>query len=167
MAWYDEARFYHIYPLGLTGAPKQNDYGEPVHRLRQLFPWIAHIRKIGCTGLYIGPLFESVGHGYETTDYKKVDCRLGTNEDFRKYAADILYYEMDSEVRNIAQNNIPAYADKVRESSYANMVRWDTFSELNTKEEKMERYDEKVSELSDFLEKRLDFLENEWSELIR
>ena len=33
MAWYDEAVFYHIYPLGLTGAPKQNSYGEPVSRL--------------------------------------------------------------------------------------------------------------------------------------
>ena len=29
MAWYDEAVFYHIYPLGMTGAPKQNEYGEP------------------------------------------------------------------------------------------------------------------------------------------
>lgn len=38
MAWYDEAVFYHIYPLGLTGAPKQNDYGEPVHRLNTLLP---------------------------------------------------------------------------------------------------------------------------------
>ena len=28
MAWYDEAVFYHIYPLGLTGAPRLNDYGE-------------------------------------------------------------------------------------------------------------------------------------------
>ena len=26
MAWYDEAIFYHIYPLGMTGAPKQNEY---------------------------------------------------------------------------------------------------------------------------------------------
>ena len=26
MSWYNEAIFYHIYPLGLTGAPKQNDY---------------------------------------------------------------------------------------------------------------------------------------------
>ena len=39
------------------------------------------------TGIYIGPLFESVGHGYETTDYKKVDCRLGTNDDFKKYVS--------------------------------------------------------------------------------
>ena len=81
MAWYDESFFYHIYPLGLTGAPKHNDYGEPVHRLNQLVPWIAHLKRLGITGLYIGPLFESVGHGYETTDYRKVDSRLGTNED--------------------------------------------------------------------------------------
>ena len=28
MAWYDEAIFYHIYPLVLTGAPKENPYTE-------------------------------------------------------------------------------------------------------------------------------------------
>ena len=61
MSWYNEAVFYHIYPLGLAGAPKQNEYGEPVHRLNTLLPWIDHIKEIGCTALYIGPLFESVG----------------------------------------------------------------------------------------------------------
>ncbi len=88
MAWYDEAVFYHIYPLGLTGAPKQNSYGEPEHRLNTLLPWITHIKKIGCNALYIGPLFESVGHGYETTDYKKLDSRLGTNEDLAAFVAE-------------------------------------------------------------------------------
>ncbi len=85
MAWYDEAVFYHIYPLGLTGAPKENSYGEPEHRLNTLIPWISHIKEIGCDAVYIGPLFESVGHGYETTDYKKLDSRLGTNEDLTNY----------------------------------------------------------------------------------
>ena len=81
MAWYEEAVFYHIYPLGLLGAPKHNDYSEPVHRLNSLLPWIAHLKMLGFTAIYIGPLFESVGHGYETTDYRKVDSRLGTNYD--------------------------------------------------------------------------------------
>ena len=87
MAWYDEAVFYHIYPLGLAGAPKQNDYGEPVHRLNTLLPWVDHIKEICGSALYIGPLFESVGHGYETTDYKKLDSRLGTNEDLTAFVA--------------------------------------------------------------------------------
>ncbi|MBR5579007.1 MAG: alpha-amylase [Lachnospiraceae bacterium] len=88
MAWFEEAIFYHIYPLGLTGAPKKNDYGEPVSRLTQLAPWIEHVKEIGCNAVYIGPLFESVGHGYETTDYKKLDSRLGTNEDLKKFVTD-------------------------------------------------------------------------------
>lgn len=87
MSWYNEAIFYHIYPLGLTGAPKTNDYSAPVSRLNTLLPWIDHIKEIGCTALYIGPLFESVGHGYETTDYKKLDSRLGTNEDLKNFVA--------------------------------------------------------------------------------
>ena len=87
MSWYNESIFYHIYPLGLTGAPKQNEYGEPVHRLNTLLPWIDHIKEIGCTALYIGPLFESVGHGYETTDYKKLDSRLGDNQDLKNFVS--------------------------------------------------------------------------------
>ena len=88
MAWYDEAVFYHIYPLGMTGAPKQNSYSEPVHRLNALLPWICHIKELGCNAIYIGPLFESVGHGYETTDYKKLDSRLGTNEDLANFVSE-------------------------------------------------------------------------------
>ena len=38
--WYDEAIFYHIYPLGLCGAPKINEYKDPVNRFRMLEPWI-------------------------------------------------------------------------------------------------------------------------------
>lgn len=87
MAWYDEAIFYHIYPLGLCDAPKENPYGEPVHRLNNLLPWIGHIKEIGCNAIYIGPLFESVGHGYETTDYKKLDSRLGDNKDLTDFVA--------------------------------------------------------------------------------
>ncbi len=88
MAWYDEAVFYHIYPLGMTGAPKKNAYGEPEHRLNTLIPFVSQIKKLGCNALYIGPLFESVGHGYETTDYKKLDTRLGTNEDLTGFVAE-------------------------------------------------------------------------------
>lgn len=87
MAWYDEAVFYHIYPLGMLDAPKENSYGEPVHRLPGLLPWIGHLQRLGVNALYIGPLFESVGHGYETTDYKKLDSRLGDNEDLKTFVA--------------------------------------------------------------------------------
>ena len=43
--WYNEAVFYHIYPLGMTGAPKQNAYGAPEHRLNTLIPFIGEIKN--------------------------------------------------------------------------------------------------------------------------
>ena len=55
--------------------------------MNTLLPWIDHIKEIGCTALYIGPLFESVGHGYETTDYRKLDSRLGDNKDLKNFVA--------------------------------------------------------------------------------
>ena len=85
MAWYDEARFYHIYPLGLLDAPKENAYEAPVHRFKELKNWVKLIADNGFNGIYIGPLFESVGHGYETTDYKKLDSRLGDNDDLKAF----------------------------------------------------------------------------------
>lgn len=83
MAWYNEAIFYHIYPLGLFNCPKENNYQYTESRINECYKWIDHIRDYGFNALYIGPLFESVGHGYETTDYKKLDSRLGTNDDLK------------------------------------------------------------------------------------
>ena len=84
MAWYDSAVFYHIYPLGLCGSKHEN-IGEAENHFDKLKEWADHACKMNFTAIYIGPLFESVGHGYETTDYKKVDCRIGTNADFKEY----------------------------------------------------------------------------------
>ena len=40
------------------------------------------MKKLHVNALYLSPPFESDTHGYNTRDYRKVDCRLGTNEDF-------------------------------------------------------------------------------------
>ena len=80
--WYEEAVFYHMYPLGMTGAPKTNDGGSVSHRFGKLEEWLPHIASLGCSAIYIGPLFESTSHGYDTKDYKLVDRRLGDNADF-------------------------------------------------------------------------------------
>ena len=83
--WYERGVFYHMYPLGMTGAPRHNDATEVTNRFAELLQWILHIRSLGCNAIYIGPLFESTSHGYDTRDYKLVDGRLGTNEDFREF----------------------------------------------------------------------------------
>jgi hypothetical protein len=68
-SWGWDAIFYHIYPLGLCGAPDANDFtSPPVPRLEALAPWSEHACELGCNALYLGPLFESSTHGYDTAD---------------------------------------------------------------------------------------------------
>jgi len=76
-----------MYPLGMTGAPAQNTEGPVTNRFQELTLWIPHIRDLGCNAIYIGPLFESSSHGYDTKDFKLVDRRLGTNESFSRFTA--------------------------------------------------------------------------------
>ena len=81
--WAYESVFYQIYPLGFCGAPFEND-GQLEHRILKIEEWIPHIKKLGCNAIYFSPLFESDTHGYNTRDFQKLDCRLGTNEDFKQ-----------------------------------------------------------------------------------
>ena len=86
--WYEKAVFYHMYPLGMTGAPRTNDADTPVvHRFKELENWIPHLTEMGFNAIYIGPLFESSSHGYDTRDYRLTDRRLGDNEDFKQFTA--------------------------------------------------------------------------------
>lgn len=88
-AWYESAVFYHIYPLGMCGVEKHRgeyeENGEPRRHFAQMEKLIPHMKRLGITALYIGPCFESEGHGYETIDYYKVDARLGDNAMFRHF----------------------------------------------------------------------------------
>lgn len=78
--WAYDSIFYHIYPLGLCGAPARNDFTAPsIPRLDQLYGWIDHLRELGVNAVYLGPVFESSAHGYDTADYFRVDRRLGEN----------------------------------------------------------------------------------------
>ncbi len=81
--WAYESVFYQIYPLGFCGAPFDND-GVLEHRILKVEEWIPHIKKLGCNAIYFSPIFESDTHGYNTRDYRKLDVRLGTNDDFKK-----------------------------------------------------------------------------------
>ena len=81
--WAYESVFYQIYPLGFCGAPFEND-GLLAHRILKVLDWIPHMVKLGVNAVYFSPLFESDTHGYNTRDYRRLDVRLGTNEDFKK-----------------------------------------------------------------------------------
>ena len=80
--WFEKSVFYQIYPLGFCGAPQHN-YGQTVPRIEKVAQWGEHMEKLGVDALYLSPIFDSDAHGYDTRDYRKLDCRLGTNADFK------------------------------------------------------------------------------------
>ena len=84
--WITKTAVYHIYPLGFCGCERlRRDASDtPVNRIEKVIEWIPHLKAMNMNAVYFGPVFESVAHGYDTTDYKKIDARLGTNEDFGK-----------------------------------------------------------------------------------
>lgn len=81
--WAYESVFYQIYPLGFCGAPFEND-GVQTHKIKKVEEWIPHMKKLGINAIYFPPVFESDTHGYNTRDYKKIDVRIGTNQDFKE-----------------------------------------------------------------------------------
>ena len=87
--------FYHIYPLGALGAPHRNDFSsQPVPRLREMLNWLDHIQSLGANGIYLGPVFESSSHGYDTANYYEIDRRLGTREDLKAFANELKTRDM-------------------------------------------------------------------------
>ena len=79
--WVYNSVFYQIYPIGFCGAPVSND-GKCVPRIRKLMDWSEYLGDLGVDSILLNPIFESDNHGYDTRDFKNIDCRLGTNEDF-------------------------------------------------------------------------------------
>lgn len=84
--WAYETVMYQIYPLGFCGAPFEND-GVLTNRIKKVKDWIPHLKKMNVGSVYFSPVFESDTHGYNTRDFRKIDCRLGTNEDFAEVCA--------------------------------------------------------------------------------
>lgn len=132
-SWIKESIFYHIYPLGFCGAPQNNDLtSKPIPRLDKIQKWIPHLKALGINALYLGPVFESTSHGYDTIDYFKVDRRLGTN-DLLKDISDTLHKNgikliLDG-VFNHVGRDFPKFNDLVLNKQNSNYSSW--FSGVN------------------------------------
>ena len=86
--WAYNSIFYQIYPIGFCGAPVHND-GVCVPRIRKLMDWSEYLQTLGVDSILLNPIFASDNHGYDTRDFKKIDCSLGTNEDFKEVCEDL------------------------------------------------------------------------------
>lgn len=89
MDWAENTIWWHVYPLGFSGAPVRptDDERALTHRLRHLSNWLDYSIELGTNGLLLGPIFTATHHGYDTLDYFTIDPRLGDEDDFDALAA--------------------------------------------------------------------------------
>ena len=88
-AWVEHGIWWHVYPLGATGAPIRPETPadrSSAPRLGRLIEWLDYLVDLGANGLALGPVFESSTHGYDTTDHFRIDPRLGDDAVFDRLA---------------------------------------------------------------------------------
>lgn len=132
-SWIENCIFYHIYPLGFCGAPEKNDLtSAPIPRLNTIKEWIPHLKSLGINALYLGPVFESTSHGYDTIDYFKVDRRLGTNDVLKEISNELhkngIKLILDG-VFNHVGRDFPKFKDLILNKQSSQYVSW--FSGIN------------------------------------
>ncbi len=75
---------YQLFTMGFCDAEPVNTPecgGE--NRFKKITKIIPYLKALGVNTILFAPLFESVSHGYDTTDYKLADKRLGSNDDLK------------------------------------------------------------------------------------
>ena len=91
--WAFDTTLYQIYPLGMLGCPfdapaidddAAQEEQASLHRVRHLIDWAPYLGKLGVGAILLNPVFSSDTHGYNTRDMLTIDCRLGTNQDFKE-----------------------------------------------------------------------------------
>lgn len=81
----EDRNAYQIFTTGFCGAESlQDECKEQQHRLGKVEALIPYLKEMNINTILFGPLFQSMSHGYDTIDYRKVDRRLGTNEELRE-----------------------------------------------------------------------------------
>lgn len=125
----DRTIWWHVYPLAALGAPIR-DTKDAAHRLRGLEPWLDYLVELGCNGLLLGPIFESVTHGYDTLDHMRIDARLGDDTDI-----DWLIRECSSRGINLMLDGVFNHVARTHpwvEQGLAGDTEWEGHNELAT-----------------------------------
>ena len=89
--------------------------------------WLDHIQSMGFNAIYLGPVFESGSHGYDTANYYEVDRRLGTNADLKIFSQELKNRDMAlvlDGVFNHVGRNFWAFRDLLAHRENAQWREW-------------------------------------------
>ena len=77
--WYKNAVVYQIYPFSFMDS-NNDGFGD----IEGIISKLDYIRDLGATAIWFSPLYKSpdYDYGYDVSDYKAIDEKFGTMEDF-------------------------------------------------------------------------------------
>jgi alpha-amylase len=96
-AWWNQAVFYQIFIRSFNDSSSGPLANDGVGDLAGIIERLDYLNDgnpetttdLGVTGLWLMPIMQSPSyHGYDTTDYKKVDDEYGTNEEYKRFLAE-------------------------------------------------------------------------------
>jgi cyclomaltodextrinase len=123
--WVRHALWWHVYPLGLTGADPTGRSRELARGFGQLIDWLDYAVRLGVSGIQLGPIFAAATHGYDTIDYYRVDERLGDGFDqFVTAAHDRGLRVLLDGVFNHVSPRFPAFAEVLERGPAAPRTDW-------------------------------------------
>lgn len=136
MSLVDNTIWWQTFPLGACGAPiRMREGDDSGHRLNRLLPWLDYVVELGCNGLLLGPIFESVSHGYDTLDHFSVDRRLGDDADFAKLIEQCnergIRVMLDGVFNHISRSH-PRVRELAARNPDGSLVSWEGHDELVT-----------------------------------
>jgi glycosidase len=130
--WVQHAFFYHLYPLGACG-----HFSEvPKMQMNELTKFIPKWKSLGINALYIGPVFSSENHGYDTIDYYTVDDRLGNTSQLKLFVQELKKNNIRvvfEAVFNHVGRAFPYFKDIQAKKEKSTYVNW--FSGINFNED--------------------------------
>ena len=84
--WYRDAVVYQIYPFSFMDADNDG-----MGDIQGIISKLDYIRDLGATAIWFSPLYVSPckDYGYDVADYKNIDPKFGTMEDFDRLLEEI------------------------------------------------------------------------------
>ncbi len=80
--WYKDLIIYQVYPMSFMDG---NNDG--IGDLRGIISKLPYLKELGINAIWLSPIYRSpfVDNGYDISDYRDIDPRFGTMDDFDEY----------------------------------------------------------------------------------
>ncbi len=124
-AWFNDVVLYEIFPRSFYDT-NNNGIGD----LQGITQKLDYLQELGIGALWLTPIFASPSyHGYDTTDYYKINPEFGTEQDFIALVDEAHKHNIKIILDFVAghtSNKHPFFVDAFKnpQSKYANWYRW-------------------------------------------